>query len=313
MTFKTIEYVIAVHEERSFSRAAQRLFISQPALSQAIAKAERDLGVEFFMRDTHTVRLTAAGELLVREGRELLRQRDELRTRISGLSAARSDTIRLGISPFYSKYYLPAVMPYFSRHFPSVHLEITEEISVVLEQQVIDGVLDFCFVPLHPQNPRLCYEVIHVEEILLAVPKDSPVCAHAVPSPGLPYIDLKYLENEPFIGLKSIQKFNDMSAQLCAKAGFKPRVAYETLNWDTVSMLVASGMGVGFVPDVLLSHLSGEQAPQYYHLLGLDALRPYAVACKKGTELSPLARQLVEIFRSNIQQAVPSAPGDSHS
>ena len=56
MTFKTIEYVIAVHEERSFSRAAQRLFISQPALSQAIAKAERDLGVEFFMRDTQIYR-----------------------------------------------------------------------------------------------------------------------------------------------------------------------------------------------------------------------------------------------------------------
>lgn len=309
MTFKTIEYVIAVHETGSFSRAAQRLFISQPALSQAIAKAERNLGVEFFMRDTHTVRLTAAGELLVREGRELLRQRDELSTRISGLSAARNETIRLGISPFYSKYYLPAVIPYFSHYFPSVRLEITEEISVVLEQQVIDGLLDLCFVPLRPQNPRLCYEVIHVEEILLAVPRSSPLAAHAMPSPGLPYIDLKLFENEPFIGLKSIQKFNDMSAAMCAQAGFKPHVVYETLNWDNVNLLVASGLGVGFVPDVLLSRLPLEQGPQYYHLLGLDALRPYAVACKKGTELSPLSRQLVEIFRNNIQQAVPpSAP-----
>lgn len=307
MTFRTIEYVIAVHEAGSFSRAAQNLFISQPALSQAIAKAERDLSVEFFSRDTHSLRLTAAGELLVREGRELLRQRDELKTRISGLSAARNETIRLGISPFYSKYYLPAVLPYFRRHFPSVRLEITEEISVVLEQQVIDGALDFCFVPLYPQNPRLSYEVVHVEEILLAVPRDNPVCAHAVPSPGLPYIDLSYFINEPFIGLKSIQKFNDMSAKLCADAGFEPHVVYETLNWDTVSMLVASGMGVGFVPDVLLNHFTGERSPQYYHLLGLDALRPYAVACKRGTALSPLARQLVEIFRRNIQRTEPDA------
>lgn len=308
MTFRTIEYVIAVHESGSFSRAAQRLFISQPALSQAIAKAEKELGVEFFSRDTHSLRLTAAGELLVREGRELLSKRNELKTRISGLSAARNETIRLGISPFYSKYYLPAVLPYFRRHFPSVHLEITEEISVVLEQQVIDGALDFCFVPLHPQNPRLSYEVVHVEEILLAVPKDNPACAHAMPSPGLPYIDLKFFENDPFIGLKSIQKFNDMSAQLCAKAGFSPRVVYETLNWDMVNLLVASGMGVGFVPDVLLNHLTGERSPQYFHLLGLEALRPYAVACKRGSELSPLAKQLVEIFRNNIQQAENTVP-----
>ncbi len=307
MTFKTIEYVIAVHEAGSFSRAAQNLFISQPALSQAIAKAEHDLGVEFFTRDTHSLRLTAAGELLVREGRELLLKRDELKTRISGLSAARSETIRLGISPFYSKYYLPAILPYFRHHFPSVRLEITEEISVVLEQQVIDGTLDFCFVPLHPQNPRLSYEVVHVEEILLAVPKSSPVCAHATPSPGLPYIDLKYLANEPFIALKSIQKFNEMSVQLCARAGFEPHVVYETLNWDTVSMLVASGMGVGFVPDVLLNRLSGENSPQYYRLLGHDALRPYAVACKRGSQLSPLAIQLVEIFKSNIQKTEPAA------
>ena len=146
MTFKIIEYVIAVSEEGSFSRAAQRLFISQPALSQSIRKAEIALGAEFFVRDTHAVRLTAAGELLVREGRELLRQREDLKLRLAGLSAARHDYIRLGISPFYSKYYLPAVLPYFSRHFPSVHLEITEEISVKLEQQVIDGKLDLCFV-----------------------------------------------------------------------------------------------------------------------------------------------------------------------
>ncbi len=301
MTFKTIEYVIAVHDANSFSRAAQNLFISQPALSQAIAKAERELGVEFFARDTHAVRLTAAGELLVREGRELLRQRNELRTRISGLSAARNDVIRLGISPFYSKYYLPAVLPYFSRYFPSVRLEITEEISVVLEQQVIDGMLDLCFVPLNPQNPRLNYEVVHVEEILLAVPQNSPISAYATPSPNLPFIDLKYLENEPFIALKPIQKFTDMSRSLCAQAGFKPRVIYETLNWDTVNLLAASGIGVGFVPDVLHSRLPSEHGPQYYRLLGLDTLRPYAVACKKGAEFSPLARQLVEIFKNNIR------------
>ena len=129
------------------------------------------------------------------------------------------------------------------------------------------------------------------------------IAGYGVPSPGLPYIALKHFENEPFVGLKSIQKFNDMAASLCAAAGFEPHVVYETLNWDTVSMLVASGMGSGFVPDVLLNHFTGERSPQYYHLLGLDALRPYAVACKRGTTLSPLARQLVEIFRSNIQRA----------
>ena len=302
MTFKLIEYVIAVSEEGSFSRAAQRLFVSQPALSQAIRKAETEMGAALFMRDTHTVTLTPAGELLVREGRELLRQRDDLKNRIAGLSAARSDKIRFGISPFYSKYYLPVVLPYFSQHFPSVKLEIKEEISLELEQMVIDEKLDFCFVPLKPQNPRLSYEVIYMEEILLAVPPGHPVKAYATPSPTLPYIDLRYLENEPFIALKPVQKFSSMSVNLCAQAGFKPRIVYETLNWDTVNTLVADGIGVGFVPDILPSRSLVNRRPDYYRMAGMDTLRPYAVACKKGTSLSPLALQLVEVFRTNIPQ-----------
>ena len=302
MTFKTIEYVLAVYETGSFSRAAQRLFISQPALSQAIRKMEEELGAAIFLRDTHSVRLTPAGELLVREGRELLRQRDDLKSRIAGLSAAREETIRLGISPFYSKYYLPVVLPYFSKHFPSVKLEITEQISVELEQMVIEDKLDLCFVPLMPENPRLTYEVIHMEEILLAVPRESAVNAHAMPSPGLPYIDLKYMADEPFIALKSIQKFNDMSYRLCQEAGFRARVVYETLNWDTVNMLAGSGIGVGFVPDLLAGRTAAEDGPVYYRLMGQDTRRPYTVACKRGTTLTPLAQQLVELFRSNIPQ-----------
>ena len=302
MTFKIIEYVIAVSEEGSFSRAAQRLFVSQPALSQSIRKAETEMGAALFMRDTHTVRLTPAGELLVREGRELLRQRDELKSRISGLSDERKETIRFGISPFYSKYYLPVVLPYFSQHFPAVKLEIKEEISVELEQMVIDEKLDFCFVPLKPQNPRLSYEVIYMEEILLAVPPGHPVKTYATPSPTLPYIDLRHLENEPFIALKPVQKFNSMSVSLCGQAGFKPQIVYETLNWDTVNTLVADGIGVGFVPDILPSRSLVNRRPDYYRMAGMDTLRPYAVACKKGSSLSPLALQLVEVFRDNIPQ-----------
>ena len=78
MTFKTIEYMLAILEEGGFSRAAQRLYISQPALSQAIRKAEEEIGTPLFVRDTRSIHLTAAGELLVREGRELIKQRDDL-------------------------------------------------------------------------------------------------------------------------------------------------------------------------------------------------------------------------------------------
>ena len=97
MTFKTIEYMLAILEEGGFSRAAQRLYISQPALSQAIRKAEEEIGTPLFVRDTRSIHLTAAGELLVREGRELIKQRDDLVHHLAGMSSSQRETIRFGI------------------------------------------------------------------------------------------------------------------------------------------------------------------------------------------------------------------------
>ncbi len=305
MTFKTIEYMLAILEEGGFSRAAQRLYISQPALSQAIRKAEEEIGTPLFVRDTRSIHLTAAGELLVREGRELIKQRDDLVHHLAGMSSSQRETIRFGISPFYSKYYLPVVLPYFSDNFPASHLKVTEEISVTLEQMVIDGELDLCFVPLEPQNPRLNYEIIHVEEILLAVPPQHLLHAHATVSTGAtPYIDLSLFAQEPFIALKPVQKFNSMNERLCSAAGFTPHVVYETLNWDTVNILAANGIGVGFVPDILRAASMYNRRPKYYRLMGMDTSRAYAVAYKKGMELSSLERQLVELFRTHIKRLV---------
>ena len=197
------------------------------------------------------------------------------------------------------------VLPYFSDNFPASRLKVTEEISVTLEQMVIDGELDLCFVPLEPQNPRLNYEIIHVEEILLAVPPQHLLHAHATVSTGAtPYIDLSLFAQEPFIALKPVQKFNSMNERLCSAAGFTPHVVYETLNWDTVNILAANGIGVGFVPDILRAASMYNRRPKYYRLMGMDTSRAYAVAYKKGIELSSLERQLVEVFRTHIKRLV---------
>ena len=148
---------------------------------------------------------------------------------------------------------------------------------------VIDGELDLCFVPLEPQNPRLNYEIIHVEEILLAVPPQHLLHAHATVSTGAtPYIDLSLFAQEPFIALKPVQKFNSMNERLCSAAGFTPHVVYETLNWDTVKRLAANGIGVGFVPDILRAASMYNRRPKYYRLMGMDTSRAYAVAYKEG-------------------------------
>ena len=300
ISFRIIEYLIALYEEGSYSKAAERLYISQPALSQAIRRAEQEVGVPLLEKGTHRLRLTPQGELLLREGRDLVARRDAMVHRLQEMDDSRKTVLRFGISPFYSKYYLPLVQPYFAHNFPDVRIQVTEEISVAIEQMVLDGELDFGFVPREPENPHLTYEVLHTEEILLAVPADSPVNVFAIPSPGLSHMELRHLSGEPFVILKPIQKFNTMHESLFREAGFSPRVVHETMNWDTVNALAAAGIGSGVVPEMLRHVTFYGRAPRYYRIEGQHTMRDYAAVWKKGAQLPVLAVQLMELFRSNL-------------
>ena len=170
MDLKMLSYIIAVSEEKTISQAARSLFISQPALSQSIKKAEDELGVKLFTRMGNTLALTSSGEVVVQEGRKLLQGREYLLTRLARLAEKHREVLRFGVSPFYSKYYLPGVYTYYARHLPDIKLEIIEKISVELEEDVVRGDLDFCFVPAYPARPELTYRTVSIEEILLGVP-----------------------------------------------------------------------------------------------------------------------------------------------
>ena len=105
MDFKALECIVAISEGKSITQAAKNLFISQPALSQYMARVEQELGMPVFIKTGNSIALTSAGEFLAREGKSLLKARDDMLTQLSSLSSERAETLRIGISPFYSKYY----------------------------------------------------------------------------------------------------------------------------------------------------------------------------------------------------------------
>ena len=305
MSLKAIKYVITIAKEGSFSKAAEKLFISQSALSQCIKKLEEELSCTLFERHNNSLELTKAGEIFVQEGSVILDLYDKMLRRLSSVANKYEDTVHFGISPFYSKYYLPKILPSFLLNNPSIKVEISEEYSHVLESLVINKQLDFCAVPLDPMHPQLEYEVIHQEEIFLAVPKHHPVNSQITPSPGFPYIDLKLVKNEPFISLKSVQKVSEMIYQICRQAGFTPNIILETFNWDTVNMLVSKGVGIGFVPEILVYNSSGKDQPNYYRIRSSCTTRPYCIAYRKGEKLFPAAQLLIEHFRDAFKKNMP--------
>lgn len=301
MEIRHIVQVLAVAEETSFSRAAGRLHISQPALSQSVRALERELGIDLFVRDRRGVTLTAAGEVFVQTGYGVLSNVAGLNSQMRAAAATRTGRIRLGISSFYGTYYLPRLAPLFRRRNPSIRLEIHEAPSDALERLARDAVVDIAMVPFPLAEAELGHEIIHQEKILLAVPRDSPINQRVPPGRAgrLPHIDLATARRDNFIVLKSNRRFRELGMRLCTEAGFEPNIVLETTNWHTVNALVSAGLGVGFVPGVLVDALMPHERPIYYEI-GEGVSRPYAVTYQVKAPLSSPAQSLIDVVRDTL-------------
>jgi len=306
MNIRSFQYFITISEKPTLSAAADALYISQPALSQQIRKIEEEVGAELFIRRGHTMTLTPAGEAFLLCSRRILQFYEAMQREVKMLSIAEKDTVHMGISPFYSQHYLPKILPPFLQKHPQINVDIVEENSVNLENKLLKGELDFCALPLYPKNELLEYETIYHEKILLAVPKNHPINSSyptdTLISKAYPSIDLALMKNEPFIGLKKIQKFSAIGLRLCEEAGFVPRTICETMNWETVHLMIASGLGVGFVPEIMIGGIVDPEICPCYYQLSSPVYRDYALVHRPGAILSEAANTLQDSLREFFRE-----------
>ena len=310
MDLKTIEYICAIAETKTISQAAKNLFISQPALSHALAKAEQELGVQLFQRTGKIMIPTNAGMYFIREGRTILQMHTNIMEHLKSLNRYQPSTLRFGISSFYSKYYLPMLFLYYEKHFPQIRLEVIEQPSIKLEERLLSGDLRLAFMPTEPPRTDLIYQSIYIEEIMIALSKKHPANAHAINSSSKSYLDITLLKNERFISLVPDMKFSSMSQRIFKHFGFSPNIIYESTNWDTVCMMVAQDIGVSLLPSVLLEkHLL---EPNFYSIPGIDSTRAYSAVYVQGQNLSYQEMMLIDIFTKLLQtQSHPDKPSNT--
>src|SRR5215510_12647801 len=164
-----LEVFLAVGEEKSFSRAGQRLGRTQPAISSAVKQLEDEIGEPLFDRLGKTIRLTAPGELLTDYAKRLLRLREEAMLAVEELRGLNRGTLRLGANETTCLYLLPDVLASFKRNYPQVQVDIQRAITRSITERVIDGTLDFGIVTLPVKNPRLEAITIHRDDLALIV------------------------------------------------------------------------------------------------------------------------------------------------
>jgi DNA-binding transcriptional LysR family regulator len=236
-----LEVFTAVAEEKSFSRAGQRLGRTQPAISSTIKLLEGELGEPLFDRMGKSIRLTAAGELLSDYAKRLLRLREEAVLAVGELRGLNRGTLRLGANETTCLYLLPEVLSAFTQAYPQVQVDIQRAITRSISERVIDGSLDFGIVTLPMKNARLEVLTIHRDEMALIV---GPV--HNLASRSS--VRMQDLENEPFILHKIGTTTRERLMKHFNEGGVKMKVTMELASIETIKRFVSIGMGISIVP-----------------------------------------------------------------
>lgn len=302
MDFRHLQYILKVAEEKNFSKAAKKLYIAQPSLSQYILNLEQQLGTQLFDRTTTPLRLTYTGELYANFAKQVLELEKNLSIQMDDIDNLKRGRITIGISPFRSTYFLPQLLPAFMNKFPGIEINLLEGTMAELSDLTRNGSVDFSIMTLPIQEDLLIYEPIMVEEIVLALPPHHPLCnkreSNSSESTLRPQICLAKLSNEPFILLKPGQRMREVALALCKQAGFKPRIILETKSTEAANALVAAGIGIAFIPDALVSSSQVEKGPVYFSLEDPVPTRTLVVAYRKEGYLTKASQAFISMIKT---------------
>ncbi len=299
--FRQLRYFVAVAEELSFTRAAQRLHLSQPPLSQQIQALEADLGVRLLERDKRNVALTEPGRVFLEQARQILAKADEARSQVSQAAAGFSGQIRLAYTvsvTFHPS--LPQTLLHYGRHAPHVRVILSEMYTEPQFAALLAGELDVGFVRDMPKHDAdlhaLRIDEIDHEPLLLALPSEHPLASRRK-------IWLREVADAPFVvqPRELAATLYDRLTLIAAKADFHPLIRQHAQQINGLLMLVAAGMGLALIPASMCTvSLPGVS---YVQLEDPDAYMLLAVASRRG-DTSPVLAQFLSVVAE--ARAVPT-------
>ena len=298
MQLRDIQYVLAAADEGSFSKAALRVHVSQPALSQLIQRLEDELGVKLFVRKSHRVTLTPAGKIFYEDGKAILALSEQLLNKMSDFHELKKGELTIGVSPFYQKCYLLGVLAEFQKRHFGVKVRLVDAFSSDSETLLVQGQVDLAFVMLPYQNKSIIYEKVFDEKIYLAVPRQFEVNRY-LPDPlerPCTTADLSVLKDQPFIMYERGRRMWGSSMDLCRSAGVDPVVAFESNVCESLNAMVAGGMGVGFVPSAIDRVNGRYDSVIYYEIDSEKAVRTLTIGYLEKN-MTTAAREFVRVVQ----------------
>jgi DNA-binding transcriptional LysR family regulator len=288
MDLRQLRYLVALAEERHFTRAAAREHVAQPALSQQIRRLEDELGLALVERTTRRVAITDAGELLVARARRVLAELDSAREELEQLSGLRTGHVSVGTMHTMGPVDVSLALALFHERHPAVELTVREQSSEELAEMLRDYELDLAFLSVTEriESHGLGLHQLVLEELVVIVPPDHRLSARG-------QVRMAELAGEQFISFREGARLRELLESAGDRAGFEPRVTLESNESQRIRRLVSRGMGVAILPR---SDAQADGAAVSTATLAEPALtRDITLAWRQGRRLSPAAAEFLAL------------------
>jgi LysR family hydrogen peroxide-inducible transcriptional activator len=247
MEIHQLRYFVAVAGEGSFSRAAAKVRVAQPSLSQQIQKLEAEVGQPLFDRLPRSVVLTEAGRCFIDYARQILSSIGDARRCVDELNGKVAGGLSVGAIPTIAPYVLPDLVRKFQKHYPEVTLEIVEDVTDGITRRIEAGELDVALVSTCHQSPTLRRESLGNEPLLALVPKRHPLAQKSL-------VTLDDLKSQRFLLLHEMHCLSRQVNHLLEARRLRPEIALAGSQLGTIANMVAASIGVSIVPEMMVKY-----------------------------------------------------------
>lgn len=303
------EYVYAVYEEKSFSKAAQKLYITQPALSTAIKKVEKKIGSPIFDRSTSPIGLTPSGEVYIEAIEKLFSLEETTLNQLNNLNGLLAGRLVIGGTIFFTSFILPALLAEFSKRYPQIKMDLVEGTTTQLTERLMNEEVDIIIdnSELDDKNYEKYY--YSTERIILAVPMGFEINdglkkyrmtredfeKQRTGNCDIPVLPLPCLKNTPFIFLKEENSIYKRGVKMCSRQSYTPNIVVKPDQVVTAFNMAGKGVGATFLPDALIENLPYDVPLCYYRMDDALSVRHVYFYKKRNKYLTKAMEEFIRV------------------
>lgn len=299
---KYIDYAYEIYREKSFTKAAKKLFITQPSLSLNIKKLEDELGFPVFDRNGKEVRLTPMGERYISYVEQIMKLKSNFENELDDFLKLKKGNVTIGSTTFIASYIMPEILKKFSKTYPEISVNLFVESSTILYEKLENGFYDMVIDNAMFKNSSCKYLPVLKEKIIVAVPAESEVNKKLAGAEidkslnSLKKINLKELENEKFVLLKRGNKMRDIASKIFDEADISPEVIWEFDHLMTAVNYAEHGFGATFLTDTVLKYGKPLENLRFYLPKTQHSERTLYIIYNKRHYLTTAAKKLIEFM-----------------